>query len=108
MLKEALHGSVKLSNAADTTREFLPFAYLLTALLFARSGLYSQRGMRPGLARIVGRWRPGWSLVAGDTRQDVTEDLVQPAPPPRLRSSGLRRVMRLPVVRAGRGVSGRR
>ena len=30
------------------------FAYLLTALLFARSGLYAERAMRPGLSRIVG------------------------------------------------------
>ncbi|MDQ6812041.1 MAG: sugar transferase, partial [Actinomycetota bacterium] len=32
----------------------LAFAYLLTALLFARSGLYSERATRPGLSRIVG------------------------------------------------------
>ncbi|HUB73686.1 MAG TPA: sugar transferase [Solirubrobacteraceae bacterium] len=54
VLKEALHGPVTLSRSVETTKEFLPFAYLLTALLFARSGLYAQRGMRPGLSRIVG------------------------------------------------------
>ncbi len=32
----------------------MPFAYLLTALLFARSGLYAARALRPGLSRIVG------------------------------------------------------
>ena len=32
----------------------MPFAYLLTALLFARSGLYAARAQRPGLSRIVG------------------------------------------------------
>jgi exopolysaccharide biosynthesis polyprenyl glycosylphosphotransferase len=54
VLKEVLHGRVETANAYHGTREFLPFAYLLTALLFARSGLYAQRGLRPGLSRIVG------------------------------------------------------
>jgi exopolysaccharide biosynthesis polyprenyl glycosylphosphotransferase len=54
VLKEALHGPVRASNAAETAKHFLPFAYLLTALLFARSGLYAERALRPGLSRIVG------------------------------------------------------
>jgi exopolysaccharide biosynthesis polyprenyl glycosylphosphotransferase len=54
VLKEAVHGSVRASNAFETAKHFLPFAYLLTALLFARSGLYAQRALRPGLSRIVG------------------------------------------------------
>jgi exopolysaccharide biosynthesis polyprenyl glycosylphosphotransferase len=54
LLKEAVHGSVDLNNSAHGTRQFLPFAYLLTALLFARSGLYAERAQRPGLPRIVG------------------------------------------------------
>jgi exopolysaccharide biosynthesis polyprenyl glycosylphosphotransferase len=54
VLKEAVHGSVHASDAMETTKRFLPFAYLLTALLFARSGLYAQRAVRPGLSRIVG------------------------------------------------------
>jgi exopolysaccharide biosynthesis polyprenyl glycosylphosphotransferase len=54
VLKEAVHGSVHSSDAMETTKRFLPFAYLLTALLFARSGLYAQRSVRPGLSRIVG------------------------------------------------------
>jgi len=54
ILKEAVHGSVSPSNALHGTERFLPFAYLLTALLFARSGLYAERGQRPGLSRIVG------------------------------------------------------
>jgi exopolysaccharide biosynthesis polyprenyl glycosylphosphotransferase len=54
VLKEALHGPVQLAHAEHGTRQFLPFAYLLTALLFARSGLYAQRSLRPGLTRIVG------------------------------------------------------
>jgi exopolysaccharide biosynthesis polyprenyl glycosylphosphotransferase len=54
VLKEAVHGPVHAMNAVETTKHFLPFAYLLTALLFARSGLYAERPLRPGLSRIVG------------------------------------------------------
>ncbi len=54
VLKEAVHGSVDTGNAMHGTKQFVPFAYLLTALLFARSGLYSARALRPGLSRIVG------------------------------------------------------
>jgi hypothetical protein len=53
-LKEAVHGSVDVSRALRGGEKFLAFAYLLTALLFARSGLYAERGLRPGLSRIVG------------------------------------------------------
>jgi exopolysaccharide biosynthesis polyprenyl glycosylphosphotransferase len=54
VLKEAVHGPVLAENAGETTKHFLPFAYLITALLFARSGLYAERALRPGLSRIVG------------------------------------------------------
>ena len=54
VLKEAVHGTVDVQNSIDGTEQFLPFAYLLTALLFARSGLYAERAQRPGLPRIVG------------------------------------------------------
>src|SRR5215207_9630827 len=37
----------------DETRESVAFAYLVTALLFARSSLYAERAQRPGLPRIV-------------------------------------------------------
>ena len=37
----------------DQTQEIVAFAYLLTVLLFARSGLYADRGSRPGLRSIV-------------------------------------------------------
>jgi len=37
----------------DYTRDIIAFAYLLTVLLFARSGLYADRGSRPGLRSIV-------------------------------------------------------
>jgi exopolysaccharide biosynthesis polyprenyl glycosylphosphotransferase len=53
-LKEAILGDFKVTPAYHETRSILAFAYLLTALLFARSGLYSARGQRPGLSRIVG------------------------------------------------------
>jgi exopolysaccharide biosynthesis polyprenyl glycosylphosphotransferase len=35
------------------TRHTVAFAYLVTALLFARSSLYANRAQRPGLSRIV-------------------------------------------------------
>src|SRR5271163_4827563 len=54
LLKEAVHGHVMASNSVHGTKQFLAFAYLLTALLFARSGLYAERAQRPGLSRIVG------------------------------------------------------
>jgi exopolysaccharide biosynthesis polyprenyl glycosylphosphotransferase len=54
VLKEAVHGSVDAANALHGTEGFLPFAYLLTVLLFANSGLYAERALRPGLPRIVG------------------------------------------------------
>jgi exopolysaccharide biosynthesis polyprenyl glycosylphosphotransferase len=35
------------------SKQSIAFAYLVTALLFARSGLYAERAQRPGLPRIV-------------------------------------------------------
>jgi exopolysaccharide biosynthesis polyprenyl glycosylphosphotransferase len=49
-----LDGAVQFHPALHETERIVPFAYLLTALLFARSGLYAERAMRPGLSRIVG------------------------------------------------------
>jgi exopolysaccharide biosynthesis polyprenyl glycosylphosphotransferase len=54
LLKEALVGAGQASRALHETERILAFAYLITALLFARSGLYSERAVRPGLQRIVG------------------------------------------------------
>jgi exopolysaccharide biosynthesis polyprenyl glycosylphosphotransferase len=54
VLKAAVLGHVQVSPALHETERILAFAYLLTALLFARSGLYSDRAQRPGLSRIVG------------------------------------------------------
>ena len=53
-LKAALLASFDVTSAFNGTRSILAFAYLLTALLFARSGLYAERSQRPGLSRIVG------------------------------------------------------
>jgi exopolysaccharide biosynthesis polyprenyl glycosylphosphotransferase len=54
MLKALVFEHVNVSDAVHETERILAFAYLLTALLFARSGLYSDRAQRPGLSRIVG------------------------------------------------------
>jgi exopolysaccharide biosynthesis polyprenyl glycosylphosphotransferase len=54
VLKEAVHGNVSAARDIEGTKKFLPFAYLITVLLFARSGLYASRALRPGLSRIVG------------------------------------------------------
>ena len=54
VLKQTIQGHLDTTAAAHGTKQFLPFAYLLTALLFARSGLYAERAQRPGLSRIVG------------------------------------------------------
>lgn len=53
-LKAAVLSSFDAQQAFEGTRSILAFAYLLTALLFARSGLYAERSQRPGLSRIVG------------------------------------------------------
>jgi len=52
-LKDAVRGGLDTGATLDQTRELATFAYLVTALLFARSGLYADRAVRPGLTRIV-------------------------------------------------------
>jgi len=54
VIKAVVLGHVDASQALEETRRILAFAYLVTALLFARSGLYAERAQRPGLSRIVG------------------------------------------------------
>ncbi len=54
VLKAAVLSEVSAHSAYEETRSILAFAYLLTALLFARSGLYAMRAQRPGMTRIVG------------------------------------------------------
>jgi exopolysaccharide biosynthesis polyprenyl glycosylphosphotransferase len=54
ILKAVVLDHVQVSSALHETERILAFAYLLTALLFARSGLYAERAQRPGMSRIVG------------------------------------------------------
>jgi exopolysaccharide biosynthesis polyprenyl glycosylphosphotransferase len=37
----------------EQAKDYVPFAFLVASLLFARSGLYAERSQRPGLTRIV-------------------------------------------------------
>jgi exopolysaccharide biosynthesis polyprenyl glycosylphosphotransferase len=46
-------GEWHLTAQSARTADLFDFAYLVTVLLFARSGLYSARGERPGMSRIV-------------------------------------------------------
>jgi exopolysaccharide biosynthesis polyprenyl glycosylphosphotransferase len=52
-LKIALLGNDDFRVAFDQAREVVPFAYLLTVLLFAKADLYADRPSRPGVPRIV-------------------------------------------------------
>src|SRR5438270_7122184 len=54
LLKAAVRDHVQLTPAVHETERLLAVACLLTALRFARSGLYAERAQRPGLSRIVG------------------------------------------------------
>ncbi|HEU4974732.1 MAG TPA: sugar transferase [Baekduia sp.] len=47
--RDAWNPSVSWAQAKD----YVPFAFLVASLLFARSGLYAERAVRPGLTRIV-------------------------------------------------------
>jgi exopolysaccharide biosynthesis polyprenyl glycosylphosphotransferase len=57
LLKALLKSGLGLSDAAHRasgqTRGYIAFAYLVTALLFARSDLYADRARRPGLTGVV-------------------------------------------------------
>src|SRR3954470_7199292 len=52
-LKAQLRGDFDADQVWHGTKDVYAFAYLVTVLLFARSGLYAGRGERPGLTRIV-------------------------------------------------------
>jgi exopolysaccharide biosynthesis polyprenyl glycosylphosphotransferase len=52
-LKAAARDRWNWDNQLNQTEQYISFAFLVTALLFARSGLYSGRAERPGLTRIV-------------------------------------------------------
>jgi exopolysaccharide biosynthesis polyprenyl glycosylphosphotransferase len=53
LLKDAAHGHGSAQSAFQLTRNIFAFAALVTVLLFARSNMYSDRGERPGFARIL-------------------------------------------------------
>src|SRR4051795_1236695 len=52
-LKAVLNDKSDLSLSFQQTKDVAPLAILVTLLLFARSGLYSDRAVRPGFTRVV-------------------------------------------------------
>jgi exopolysaccharide biosynthesis polyprenyl glycosylphosphotransferase len=52
-LKEVVRGDFVFHRVGAQAWDYLPFVFLVTALLFARSGLYGPREARPGLTAIV-------------------------------------------------------
>src|SRR4051795_1930603 len=52
-LKAVLNDQSNLTVSFHQTKDVAPLAILVTLLLFARSGLYSDRAVRPGFTRIV-------------------------------------------------------
>jgi exopolysaccharide biosynthesis polyprenyl glycosylphosphotransferase len=51
--KSWLRGGADLSANMEQAYHYATFAFLITALLFARSGLYGDRASRPGLRAVV-------------------------------------------------------
>src|SRR5437879_1910975 len=52
-LKELIRGDFVFHRVGAQAWDYLPFVFLVTALLFARSGLYGPTEARPGLTAIV-------------------------------------------------------
>jgi exopolysaccharide biosynthesis polyprenyl glycosylphosphotransferase len=52
-LKDIVQGDLSIAAASSGAADYVPFAFLVTALLFARAGLYGSREARPGLARVI-------------------------------------------------------
>ncbi|HSD79760.1 MAG TPA: sugar transferase [Solirubrobacteraceae bacterium] len=52
-LKAAVRDAFVFDEIFHQAKDYVAFAYLLTVLLFAQSGLYANRAERPGLSRIV-------------------------------------------------------
>jgi exopolysaccharide biosynthesis polyprenyl glycosylphosphotransferase len=52
-LKTLLHGHLTVVGAWHSAQKWIPFAYLITVLMFARGDLYADRPRRPGLSRIA-------------------------------------------------------
>ena len=53
MLKLAVHDQLDVGVAWQDIKHWIPFAYLVTVLTFARVDLYADRTRRPGFARIA-------------------------------------------------------
>jgi exopolysaccharide biosynthesis polyprenyl glycosylphosphotransferase len=53
-VKELILGDFVFSEEMGTALDYMPFVFLVTVLMFARSGLYSQREARPGFTAIGG------------------------------------------------------
>jgi exopolysaccharide biosynthesis polyprenyl glycosylphosphotransferase len=52
-LKAAVRDAWNFHQSFNQTKDYVTFAFLVTALLFAKSGLYGDRAIRPGLTSIV-------------------------------------------------------
>jgi exopolysaccharide biosynthesis polyprenyl glycosylphosphotransferase len=52
-LKAVLNDKSNLALSFQQTKDVAPLAILVTLLLFARSGLYADRAVRPGFSRVV-------------------------------------------------------
>ena len=52
-LKAAARDAWDFHVSFNQTKDYVTFGFLVTALLFAKSGLYSDRAVRPGLTSIV-------------------------------------------------------
>ena len=53
MLKLVVRDHVSFSVVWHQTKQWTPFAYLITVLMFAHADLYAERARRPGFARIA-------------------------------------------------------
>lgn len=51
--KSLVRGGATLAENVEQAYHYATFAFLITALLFARSGLYADRASRPGLRAVV-------------------------------------------------------
>ena len=72
-LKAAARDTFDLSVALHQAKDYVSFAFLVTALLFAKAGLYGDRAVRPGLSSIVA------SLFQVDGRGRALRDRQRPA-----------------------------
>ena len=66
-VKELIRGGFSVHGVWNTALDYQAFVFLVTALLFARSGLYAQREARPGFTAIVAGlfWATFVSLLFG-------------------------------------------